>query len=139
MRPEQIESSLTLISNCAKKWRWCRLSSKLKSVSPTCFSVEVSWALRSPVLLLTPSRTCLDTTVSVSATAPPTTPRCVHSGTTNAETEAFLSELKEEIEVLLHNLKASKNKTQELLLHLSTSETESKENYEKLQADAQRG
>lgn len=32
-------------------------------------------------------------------------------GTTNAETEAFLSELKEEIEVLLHNLKASKNKT----------------------------
>ncbi|KAL0802176.1 hypothetical protein Bca101_057352 [Brassica carinata] len=57
---------------------------------------------------------------------------------TNAETEAVLSELKEEIEALLENLKASENKTQELLLKLSTSETESKENYEKLQADAQR-
>ncbi|KAJ4874509.1 Synaptonemal complex protein 1 [Raphanus sativus] len=57
---------------------------------------------------------------------------------TNTETEAVLSELKEEIEALLEKLKASENKTEELLLKLSTSETESKENYEKLQADAQR-
>ncbi|KAH0920368.1 hypothetical protein HID58_028028 [Brassica napus] len=57
---------------------------------------------------------------------------------TNSETEAVLSELKEELVALSENLRASENKTQELLLKLSTSETESKENYEKLQADAQR-
>ncbi|CAH8309714.1 unnamed protein product [Eruca vesicaria subsp. sativa] len=57
---------------------------------------------------------------------------------TNAETEAVLSELKEEIKALLENLRASENKTKELLLELSTSETESKGKYEKLQADAQR-
>ncbi|KAG2254726.1 hypothetical protein Bca52824_084862 [Brassica carinata] len=52
---------------------------------------------------------------------------------TNSETEAVLSELKEELEALSENLRASENKTQELLLKLSTSEAESKENYEKLQ------
>uniref|UniRef100_A0A0D3D1I7 Synaptonemal complex protein 1 n=1 Tax=Brassica oleracea var. oleracea TaxID=109376 RepID=A0A0D3D1I7_BRAOL len=57
---------------------------------------------------------------------------------TNSETEAVLSELKEELEALSENLRASENKTQELLLKLSTSEAESKENYEKLQADAER-
>ncbi|CAF2205869.1 unnamed protein product [Brassica napus] len=57
---------------------------------------------------------------------------------TNSETEAVLTELKEELEALSENLRASENKTQELLLKLSTSETESKENYEKLQADAER-
>ncbi|CAF2065540.1 unnamed protein product [Brassica napus] len=57
---------------------------------------------------------------------------------TNSETEAVLSELNEELEALSENLRASENKTQELLLKLSTSEAESKENYEKLQADAER-
>ncbi|KAL0741817.1 hypothetical protein Bca4012_083330 [Brassica carinata] len=55
-------------------------------------------------------------------------------GSTDAETEAVLSELKEEIEALLENLKVSENKSQEMLLNLSTSETESKENYEKLKS-----
>ncbi|CAF2060577.1 unnamed protein product [Brassica oleracea var. botrytis] len=57
---------------------------------------------------------------------------------TNDESEAVIAKLKEEFEALSENLRASENKTQELMLKLSSSELESKENYEKIQADAQR-
>ncbi|KFK42204.1 hypothetical protein AALP_AA2G225000 [Arabis alpina] len=56
----------------------------------------------------------------------------------NAETEAVISKLKEEIEALLENLRASENRAEEFSLKLSSLEMENKENYEKLQADAQR-
>ncbi|KAL1225789.1 Synaptonemal complex protein 1 [Cardamine amara subsp. amara] len=56
----------------------------------------------------------------------------------NAETESVISELKEEIEILLENVRTSEDKKQEVSLKLSSLEMESKEKYEKLQADAQR-
>ncbi|KFK34376.1 hypothetical protein AALP_AA5G137200 [Arabis alpina] len=56
----------------------------------------------------------------------------------NAETEAVISKLQEEIEALLENLRASEKRTHEFSLKLSCLEKESKENYEKLQADAHR-
>nr|QNU10190.1 ZYP1A [Arabidopsis halleri] len=56
----------------------------------------------------------------------------------HAEAESVISQLKEEMETLLENLKTSEDKKQELSLKLSSLEMESKEKCEKLQADAQR-
>ncbi|KAG7597926.1 hypothetical protein ISN44_As06g022370 [Arabidopsis suecica] len=56
----------------------------------------------------------------------------------HAEAESVISQLKEEMETLLENVKTSEDKKQELSLKLSSLEMESKENCKKLQADAQR-
>ncbi|XP_010535536.1 PREDICTED: synaptonemal complex protein 1-like isoform X2 [Tarenaya hassleriana] len=53
----------------------------------------------------------------------------------NIETETVISKLKEEIETLLENLRASENKTHELSLKISSLELESKEQSEKLMSD----
>ncbi|CAA7013342.1 unnamed protein product [Microthlaspi erraticum] len=56
----------------------------------------------------------------------------------NADIEAVISKLKEEMEALLENLRASENETKELSLKITSLEMESKENHEKMQADAQK-
>ncbi|VYS46878.1 unnamed protein product [Arabidopsis thaliana] len=56
----------------------------------------------------------------------------------NAETESVISKLKEEIDTLLESVRTSEDKKKELSIKLSSLEIESKDKYEKLQADAQR-